>query len=120
MGMTLVSCVENPAEPATEEFEISVVMPCLNEAKTVGGCVDKALLALRALGIRREVVIADNGSNDGSQQIARDHGAHVVNVARQGYRDALRAGIQATRWRYIITWATLSGQLNIANSGTEL
>jgi len=100
--MGLVACVENPAEPAVEEFEISVVMPCLNEAKTVGGCVDKALLALRALGARGEVVIADNGSDDGSQQIARDHGARVVDVARRGYGHALRAGIQAARGRYII------------------
>jgi glycosyltransferase involved in cell wall biosynthesis len=102
MSMTLVSCVENPAEPATEECEISVVMPCLNEARTVGCCVDKALLALRALGVRAEVVIADNGSNDGSQQIARDHGARVINVAKRGYGHALRAGINAARGRYII------------------
>jgi glycosyltransferase involved in cell wall biosynthesis len=102
MSMTVVSCVENPAERAAEEFEVSVVMPCLNEANTVGGCVDKALLALRALGVRGEVVIADNGSDDGSQQIARDHGARVVDVARRGYGHALRAGIQAARGRYII------------------
>src|SRR5271167_3146445 len=102
MSMTLVSGVENSAESAAEELEISVVMPCLNEAKTVGGCVDKALLALRALGVRGEVVIADNGSNDGSQQIARDHGGRVVDVARRGYGHALRAGIRAARGRYII------------------
>ena len=80
-----------------EEFEVSVVMPCLNEAKTVGSCVDKALLALRTLGVRGEVVIADNGSNDGSQQIARDHGARVIEVAKRGYGHALRAGIHAAR-----------------------
>jgi glycosyltransferase involved in cell wall biosynthesis len=102
MSMTLFSCVENSAELAMEEFEISVVMPCLNEAKTVGSCVEKALLALRTLGIRGEVVIADNGSNDGSQQIARDHGARVIEVAKQGYGHALRAGIHAARGRYII------------------
>jgi glycosyltransferase involved in cell wall biosynthesis len=102
MSMTLVSGVENTAELATEECEISVVMPCLNEARTVGCCVDKALLALRALGVRAEVVIADNGSNDGSQQIARDHGARVIHVAKRGYGHALRAGINAARGRYII------------------
>jgi glycosyltransferase involved in cell wall biosynthesis len=102
MSMTLFSCVENSAELTMEEFEISVVMPCLNEAKTVGSCVEKALLALHTLGVRGEVVIADNGSNDGSQQIARDHGARVIEVAKRGYGHALRAGIHAAHGRYII------------------
>jgi glycosyltransferase involved in cell wall biosynthesis len=102
MSLTLVSRVENFPDPAVDELEVSVVMPCLNEAKTVGACVDKALLALRALGIRGEVVIADNGSNDGSQQIAHDHGARVIAVATRGYGHALRAGIQAATGRYII------------------
>jgi glycosyltransferase involved in cell wall biosynthesis len=102
MSLSLVSSVENPADPTADELEISVVMPCLNEAKTVGACVDKAILALRALGVHGEVVIADNGSSDGSQQIASNHGARVINVARRGYGHALRAGIQAARGRYII------------------
>ena len=102
MGLTLVSSVECRRESAAEEFEISVVMPCLNEAKTVGGCVDKALQALHVLGVHGEVVIADNGSDDGSQQIARDHGARVVDVDRRGYGHALRTGIQSARGRYII------------------
>jgi glycosyltransferase involved in cell wall biosynthesis len=102
MTLTLVSSVENPADPLADELEISVVMPCLNEAKTVGACVDKAILALQALGVQGEVVIADNGSNDGSQQIASDHGARVIDVPRRGYGHALRAGIQAARGRYII------------------
>jgi glycosyltransferase involved in cell wall biosynthesis len=102
MSLALVSNGENPAELAEDDLEISVVMPCLNEAQTVGACVDKATLALRLLGVRGEVVIADNGSNDGSQQIAHDHGARVIPVARRGYGHALRAGIQAARGRYII------------------
>jgi glycosyltransferase involved in cell wall biosynthesis len=102
MSLTLVSSVESPAKSDMEELEISVVMPCLNEARTVGACVDKALQALRSLGIRGEVVIADNGSNDGSQQIACEHGARVITVARKGYGHALRAGIQAAQGRYII------------------
>jgi glycosyltransferase involved in cell wall biosynthesis len=102
MTLTLVSSVENPADPLADELEISVVMPCLNEAKTVGACVDKAILALQALGVQGEVVIADNGSNDGSQQIASDHGARVIDVPRRGYGHALRAGIQAAQGRYII------------------
>ena len=51
MSMTVFSCVEKSTDPVMDEFEISVVMPCLNEAKTVGSCVDKALLALRTLGV---------------------------------------------------------------------
>jgi glycosyltransferase involved in cell wall biosynthesis len=102
MSLTLVSSVAKSTELTAEELEISVVMPCLNEARTVGACIDKAILALRALGVRGEVVIADNGSNDGSQQIAHDHGARVIDVARRGYGHALRAGIQAARGRYII------------------
>jgi len=85
-----------------ESIEVSIVMPCLNEARTVGVCVDKALACIERLGIRGEVVIADNGSNDGSQQLARQHGARVVDVARRGYGSALQGGIAAARGRYII------------------
>ncbi len=65
-----------------EAVELSVVMPCLNEAATVGICVKKALDALERHGIRGEVIIADNGSSDGSQQIARDCGARVLSPWR--------------------------------------
>jgi glycosyltransferase involved in cell wall biosynthesis len=102
MSLPLVSGVEKSVEPVMEELEISVIMPCLNEAKTVGACIDKAILALGALGVRGEVVIADNGSSDGSQQVATEHGARVIAVARRGYGHALRAGIHAARGRYII------------------
>ena len=77
-------------------------MPCLNEARTVGRCVDKAFGHCKELGMRGEVIVADNGSTDGSQEIAREHGARVIDVARKGYGHALRAGIQAARGRYII------------------
>ena len=102
MSLTLVSNAENPLEFTEDDLEISVVMPCLNEAQTVGACVDKAIVTLGSLGVRGEVVIADNGSTDGSQQIARDHGARVIPVTRRGYGHALRAGIQAAHGRYII------------------
>ncbi len=102
MSATLVAHVANTGGSAVEEFEISVVMPCLNEARTVGRCVDKAVRAMQDLGVRGEVVIADNGSTDGSQEIAREHGARVVEVPRRGYGHALRAGIAAARGRYII------------------
>ena len=82
--------------------ELSVVMPCLNEAATVGICVKKALDALDRSGIRGEVIVADNGSTDGSQQIARDFGARVVAVERRGYGSALQSGIAAASGRFIL------------------
>jgi hypothetical protein len=93
-----------PGRPSNEnnEVEVSVVMPCLNEARTVGRCVDKAIAALRKMGVRGEVVVADNGSTDGSPEIADDHGARVIHVDRRGYGAALQAGIAAARGRYII------------------
>ncbi|WP_076346094.1 glycosyltransferase family 2 protein [Paludisphaera borealis] len=102
MSMTLVARVEDGSESGGDELELSVVMPCLNEARTVGLCIEKALRAMREGNVRGEVVIADNGSTDGSQQIARDLGARVVDVPRKGYGHALRAGIQAARGRYVI------------------
>jgi glycosyltransferase involved in cell wall biosynthesis len=92
-------------ESATQEssaIELTVVMPCLNEAETLAVCCDKALAALRANGIAGEVVIADNGSTDGSQEIARAHGARVVPVPLRGYGAALNAGIQAARGKYVL------------------
>ncbi len=86
----------------SDELEVSVVMPCLNEARTVGTCVAKARASLETLGVRSEVIIADNGSNDGSQLIAQAHGARVVPVARKGYGAALQGGIAAATGRYII------------------
>jgi glycosyltransferase involved in cell wall biosynthesis len=85
-----------------DDIELSIVMPCLNEARTVGTCIDKARTALEELRIRGEIVIADNGSTDGSQEIAREHGARVVPVRRRGYGSALQAGIAAARGRFVI------------------
>jgi glycosyltransferase involved in cell wall biosynthesis len=83
-------------------LELTVVMPCLNEAETLAVCVDKALKALRDNDIPGEVVIADNGSTDGSQAIATEHGARVVPVPVRGYGAALDAGIRAAQGRYIV------------------
>lgn len=82
--------------------ELSVVMPCLNEADTLRVCIDKALRAMREHGIDGEVVIADNGSTDGSQAIAIAAGARVVPVAEKGYGFALMGGIAAARGRYVL------------------
>jgi glycosyltransferase involved in cell wall biosynthesis len=82
--------------------ELTVVMPCLNEAETVATCVRKAIGFLSASGIDGEVVIADNGSTDGSQQLATEAGARVVPVSEKGYGNALMGGIIAARGQYII------------------
>jgi glycosyltransferase involved in cell wall biosynthesis len=82
--------------------EVSIVMPCLNEADTLGTCIAKAQRALDEHDIDGEIVVADNGSTDGSQSIAFSMGARVVNVPRRGYGNALRGGIESARGRFII------------------
>jgi len=82
--------------------ELTVVMPCLNEAETVATCVTKAMKFLADSGVNGEVVLADNGSTDGSQQLATDAGARVVPVADKGYGNALMGGILAARGEYVI------------------
>lgn len=83
-------------------MELSVVIPCLNEADTLETCVRKALAGIAAAGVEGEVVVADNGSTDGSREIAARCGARVVPVAERGYGNALRAGIAAARGRFVI------------------
>jgi glycosyltransferase involved in cell wall biosynthesis len=83
-------------------IEVSIVMPCLNEAATVGACVRQAQAFLRDHGVRGEVVVADNGSTDSSQAIAGALGARVVAVAARGYGSAIAAGAAAARGAYVI------------------
>ena len=83
-------------------MELTVLMPCLNEAETLALCIGKAQAFLKRAGIAGEVLIADNGSTDGSQKIAEALGAHVVPVAQKGYGAALLGGIAAARGRYVI------------------
>lgn len=82
--------------------ELSVVMPCLNEADTIATCIEKAQRAIAEHGIAAEIVIADNGSTDGSQEIARKLGARVVAVSERGYGSALMGGITAARGTYVM------------------
>lgn len=83
-------------------LELTILMPCLNEAETIGTCVRKAMDYLARSGIAGEVLVADNGSTDGSQAIAEALGARVVAVAERGYGAALIAGIAAARGRFVI------------------
>lgn len=84
------------------ELELTILMPCLNEAETLAVCVAKAQAFLGRSRIAGEVLIADNGSTDNSQHIAEAGGARVINVPMRGYGSALRAGIAAARGRYIV------------------
>ncbi len=90
------------AAETSAEVMVSVVMPCLNEVRTVGRCVATALAALRERGAPAEIIVVDNGSSDGSPEAARKSGARVVLVRERGYGSALRAGIAAARGRYVV------------------
>jgi glycosyltransferase involved in cell wall biosynthesis len=103
MGTILTSEGSDSARSGTlQTVEVSVVIPCLNEANSLAFCVDKAVNALRGAGLSGEVIVADNGSTDGSIQIAEEHGARVVRVPERGYGAALRAGIAAASGPFII------------------
>lgn len=90
------------ATTTSATLELTIVMPCLNEAETLATCIQKASSFLERSGIAGEVLIADNGSEDGSQQIALDQGARVIDVETRGYGAALIAGITAARGQYVI------------------
>ncbi len=84
------------------QIELTVMMPCLNEAETLAICIRKARSFLERSGINGEILISDNGSTDGSQEIAYAEGARVVNVPRRGYGAALLGGIDGAQGKYII------------------
>lgn len=102
MTTMYVSEKEKTQPVADTELEVSIVMPCLNEADTLETCVAKAQKSMRELGIAGEVIVADNGSTDGSQAIAQRAAARLIQVENKGYGSALMGGIAAARGRYII------------------
>src|SRR3972149_6059043 len=89
-GREEAGCREGGSDEPSLEF--TLVMPCLNESDTLETCIRKAQGALRRLGIRGEIVVADNGSTDGSPEIAERCGARLIRVAERGYGSALMAG----------------------------
>ena len=114
--------------PDSDGLELSIVMPCLDEAETLERCVRKAQASLERLGLRGEVVVADNGSRDGSQELARRLGARVVEVPEKGYGSALRGGIEASRGRWVLMgdaddsydFSALDGFVERLRAGDEL
>lgn len=86
----------------SEPLDLSIIMPCLNEAETLARCCEKAKLGLERAGVAGEVLVADNGSTDGSQALAEQHGARVVAVSEKGYGNALRGGIEAARGKWLL------------------
>ena len=84
------------------EVELTILMPCLNEAETLAACVRQAQKFLADNNVDGEVLVADNGSTDGSRDIAATEGARMVPVAQRGYGAALLGGIEAARGRYVI------------------
>jgi len=86
----------------TDSVELTIVMPCLNEAETLAPCIEKARLGIERSGVRGEILVADNGSKDDSVQIAERLGARVIHVKEKGYGNALRGGIRAASGKWIV------------------
>jgi len=108
--------------------QVSAVMPCLDEARTVATCIRKAQACFRELGLEGEVIVADNGSCDGSQELARSLGARVVDVQRRGYGAALMGGIEAAQGQIIVMadaddsydWSSIGVFVDKIRSGFDL
>ena len=94
--------LSNGLDQLSSEIELSIVIPCLNEADTLAECVEKAQRTINENRIAGEVIVADNGSTDGSQDIATRLGARIVHVPERGYGSALMGGIAAARGRFVL------------------
>lgn len=109
-------------------MELTILMPCLNEEKSLGGCIREAMEFMEQQGIRGEVLIADNGSRDCSCKIAMDLNARVIKVETRGYGAALRAGIAAARGTYVIMgdcdgsydFSSIGPMLELLRQGADL
>ena len=120
--------VKASARARSPAVELTIMMPCLNEAETVAVCVGKAMGFLQRTGVKGEVLIADNGSTDGSQALAEAAGARVVGVLDRGYGAALMGGIEAARGRFVIMgdaddsydFERLDSMLETLRSGAQL
>jgi len=102
LSFSVETVVARRTENAIETLDVSVVMPCLNESATIGTCVAQALQTIKRLDLRGEVIIGDNGSTDGSQQIAGALGARVISVTSRGYGAALQGAIAVARGRFVV------------------
>ena len=100
--VTMPVRAETPEALPQRQLELTILMPCLNEAETVATCVRKARGFLQRSGVAGEVLVADNGSTDGSPELARQAGARVVAVSAKGYGSALRGGIEAAQGRFVV------------------
>jgi glycosyltransferase involved in cell wall biosynthesis len=85
-----------------DSIELTILIPCLNEAQTLAHCIEKAQLGIQRCGVSGEILVADNGSTDQSAQISEKLGAHVVHVKEKGYGNALRGGIKAASGKWIL------------------
>ena len=126
--MELEGVAERVDPALISEFDLTCLMPCLNEAETIELCIRQAQDSISRLGISGEVLIADNGSTDGSQDIARELGARVVNVEQKGYGAALQHGIASAKGKYVImgdadgsyTWDKLDNIYGELLAGSDL
>src|SRR5579864_2624849 len=100
--MTVAQRSRRATDAAATAVEVSIVMPCLNEAETLAACIQKAQAAIGKGALAAEIIVADNGSTDGSPVVARELGARVVEVKRRGYGSALIGGIDAARGELVI------------------
>lgn len=128
MGAVVTAARTHAEELPMHQLELTILMPCLNEAETVATCVQKARSFLERTGVAGEVVVADNGSSDGSPDRARQAGARVVPIAAKGYGSALLGGIEAAHGRFVIMadaddsydFSRLEGFLDALRAGNPL